>query len=176
MNLAAARHAAIAAWLGVAVGTTPVVHAQTSAAGTDRALITRSRVAIDEIRRFELVAAAIAKRCQEPVASAYQDWREEFAADIKRVQLLDRTLQQRAPTAAPDIAADPRLAPFADAEGQVLYSRCLRWSTLLIQRESPLRATLVAQFLKIRDDEAELRRLLADEGRWRAAQAAESPP
>jgi hypothetical protein len=169
---------AVGVWLGAAGGTAPALFAQVpaTAPAADHAVIIRARAAIDEIHRFELVATTIAKRCQDPVTGAYRDWREEFESDLTRVQSLDRALQKRAPTAPPDVAGDARLAPFVDAEGQVLYSRCLRWSTLLIQRESPLRSALVAEFAKLRDDDAELRRIVADDGRWRAAQAAGTPP
>ncbi|MBS0374102.1 MAG: hypothetical protein JSR73_05950 [Proteobacteria bacterium] len=177
MTSAAACRTAVVAWLGSALVAMPAAVAQnvTPATSADHAIVTRTRAAIDEIHRFELVAAAIAKRCQDPVTGAYQDWREEFDVDLKRVQALDRALQKRAPATPPDITADARLAPFAEAEGQVLYSRCLRWSTLLIQHESPLRAALLAEFAKVHDDEAEFRRIVADDARWHAAEAANSP-
>lgn len=130
------------------------------------ALARRARAALAELRAFERLNAEIVKRCHEPVTGAYGDWREEFHVDLTRAHALDKALLRRWPDAADVPAEDERLKPFLAAEGQALYSLCLRWSTLLIQRESPVRTELAAHLGLLRDNEPRLRELLADDALW----------
>jgi hypothetical protein len=147
-----------------------------TAAVADRDLVMRARAALGEVQAFERLNAEIVKRCHEPVTGAYGDWREEFHADLERVRALDQVLQRRASGTRVDAAADERLQSFTEVEGQVLYSRCLRWSTLLIQRESALRAGLSAKFNYLRENEARLRAVIGNDAAWQEWRAAGTLP
>ena len=142
----------------------------------DLALVTRARAALGEVRAFQRLNEAIIKRCQEPVSGAYGDWRDEFGAGLERVHALDRALQRRLPETGTEPPTDDRLRQFAEAEGQVLYSRCLRWSTLLIQRESPVRAGIAASFGFLKESEARLRAIIGNDAQWQEWRAAGALP
>ena len=142
----------------------------------DLELVKRARAAIGEVRAFEHLNDEVAKRCHEPVTGAYADWREEFHADLERARSLDKALQQRAPEASREAQPDERLKAFTEVEGQALYSRCLRWSTLLIQHESPLRAGVATQLGFLRDNEPRLRAILGNDAQWQEWRAAGSLP
>ena len=142
----------------------------------DLELVRRARAALAQLKAFERLNAEIVKRCHEPVTGAYGDWRDEFRTDLERAHALDKALQQRAPDAATASTNDERLRPFTETEGQALYSQCLRWSTLLIQHESPARAELSAVFAFLKDNESRLRMLIGDEAVWREWRAAGAVP
>jgi len=139
-------------------------------------LVHRARTALAELRAFERLNAEIVKRCQDPVTGAYGDWREEFRAELDHAHALDKALQRRAPDNAAPPPEDVRLKPFVESDGQVLYSRCLRWSTLLIQRESPVRADIGATLRFLKDNEARLKAIIADDAAWQAWRAAGASP
>jgi hypothetical protein len=151
-----------------------------AAAGTplaaDLELVTRTRAVLGEVRAFERLNGEIAGRCHEPVAGAYGDWREEFQADLERARALGTALQRRLAGRETAVAPDDRLKPFTEAEGQLLYSRCLRWSTLLIQRESPVRAELASRFAFLRDNETRIRAIVANDTEWQEWRAAGALP
>jgi hypothetical protein len=144
--------------------------------GADLELARKARAALAEVVAFEQLNAEITKRCGEPVKGAWADWRDEFHADVERARALGKALEHRAPGPAAERSADERLKPFTEVEGQALYARCLRWSTLLIQHESPLRAGIAARLGFLKDHEAELRAILADDAKWREWRAAGSLP
>lgn len=153
----------------------PALAADTPAAA-DLELVTRTRAALSEVRAFEHLNDDIVKRCREPVTGAYGDWRDEFKADLARTRALDKALQQRLPGREAAPAADDRLKPFTEAEGQPLYSRCLRWSTLLIQRESPVRSDLASRFAFLRDNETRIRTVIGNDVEWQQWRAAGTLP
>jgi len=138
----------------------------------DLGLVTHARTALGELRAFEHLNDEIVKRCHEPVTGAYGDWREEFHADLERANALERALQRRVAAAPRETRDDERLKSFTEVEGQALNSRCLRWSTLLIQRESPLRAGIAVQLDFLRDNEARLRTILGNDAQWQEWRAA----
>jgi len=143
--------------------------ARTAAAespSADLELLTRARAAISDVRAFERLNEDIVRLCREPVTGAYGDWREEFHADLERAHALAKALQRRLPGDLAEAPGDDRLKAFTEVEGQALQSRCLRWSTLLIQRESPVRADVAARFALLRDNEARLRAILANDAAW----------
>lgn len=139
-------------------------------------LVRRARTALTELRAFERLNTEIAKRCQDPVTGAYNDWRDEFRAELDRAHALDKALQRRNPDTSGPAPEDARLKPFVDADGQVLYSRCLRWSTLLIQRESPVRADIATTLRFLKDNEARLTAVIADDATWQAWRTAGTMP
>ena len=153
----------------------PIMAAEAPSA-SDLELVKRARATLVEVRAFERLNEEVVKRCHEPVTGAYGDWREEFQADLRRAHALDEALQHRAPDAARQPQADERLKAFTEVEGQALYSRCLRWSTLLIQRESPLRAGIATQFGFLRENEARLRTILGNDAEWQEWRATGSLP
>ncbi len=153
----------------------PLMAAETPSA-SDLELVKRARAALGEVRAFEQLNEEVVKRCHEPVTGAYGDWREEFHSDLERTYALDKALQHRAPHAAREPQADERLKAFTEVDGQALYARCLRWSTLLIQRESPLRAGIATQFGFLRENEARLRTILGNDAEWQEWRAAGSLP
>jgi hypothetical protein len=142
----------------------------------DFELVARARAALGEVRSFERLNDEIVKRCHEPVTGAYGDWREEFHADLERAHALDKALQRRVPDAVREPQADERLKPFTEVDGQALNSRCLRWSTLLIQHESPLRSSIAAQFGFLRENESRLRAVLGNDAEWQEWRAAGALP
>jgi hypothetical protein len=142
----------------------------------DLELVTRARAALGEVRAFEHLNEEIVRRCHEPVTGAYGDWREEFQADLGRAHELDKALLRRMPDAPREPPADERLKAFTEVEGQALVSRCLRWSTLLIQHESPLRSGIAAQFGFLKDNEARLRAILGNDAEWQEWRAAGAVP
>ena len=142
----------------------------------DLELVRRARTALAELRAFERLNSEIVKRCQDPVTGAYNDWRDEFRAELDHAHALDKALQRRAPDNAAPAPEDVRLKPFVDADGQVLYSRCLRWSTLLIQRESPVRADIGTTLGFLKDNDARLKAIVADDATWQAWRTAGTMP
>jgi hypothetical protein len=142
----------------------------------DLELVTRARASLGEVRSFERLNDEVVKRCHEPVTGAYGDWREEFHADLERAHALGKELQRRVPEAAREPQADERLKAFTEVDGQALNSRCLRWSTLLIQHESPLRSAIAAQFGFLRENEARLRAILGNDAEWQEWRAAGALP
>ncbi|MBS0392978.1 MAG: hypothetical protein JSR54_00060 [Proteobacteria bacterium] len=131
----------------------------------DLELVRRARAVLLDILAFGSLNAQVVRLCHEPVAGAYGDWRDEFRADLDRAHALHRLLLRRIPSESPP-AIDESLNPFREAHGQVLDARCLRHSTLLIQRESPLRQAYATRFAFLRDHEPELKHLLADDALW----------
>jgi hypothetical protein len=142
----------------------------------DLELVTRARSALGDVRAFERLNEEVVRRCHEPVTGAYGDWREEFHADLERAHALAKALRRRVTEDAQEPPADERLRAFTEIEGQALYSRCLRWSTLLIQRESPIRADIAAHFGFLRDNEARLRTILGNDAAWREWRATGALP
>jgi hypothetical protein len=142
----------------------------------DFELVTRARTALGEVRAFGRLNDEVVKRCHEPVTGAYGDWREEFHADLERAHALDTALQRRVPDAVREPQADERLKAFTAVDGQALNSMCLRWSTLLIQHESPLRSAIAAQFGFLRENEARLRAILGNDAQWQEWRAAGTLP
>jgi hypothetical protein len=142
----------------------------------DLELVARARAALGEVRAFEHLNDEIVKRCHEPVTGAYGDWREEFRADLARAHALDKALQRRAADATREPRPDERLTAFTEVEGQALYSRCLRWSTLLIQRESPLRADIAVRFGFLTENETRLRTILGNDAEWQEWRTAGALP
>lgn len=143
---------------------------------TDLALVGRMRTVLGDVQAFEHLNDEIVRRCHEPVSGAYSDWRDEFRVDLERAHALARVLRRRLTNVPLEPRADERLKDFSEAEGQSLVSRCMRWSTLLIQRESPIRAEISARFGFLRDNEAALRAILADDAKWQQWRAAGSMP
>jgi hypothetical protein len=166
---------AVAAAIMVLATAGPVAAAE-GPRSPDLELVTRARAALGEVRAFEHLNDEVVKRCHEPVTGAYGDWREEFRADLERARALDKALQHRLPDATRQPPADERLKAFTDAEGQALYSRCLRWSTLLIQHESPLRSGIASQFGFLKENEARLRVILGNDAEWQEWRSAGSLP
>jgi hypothetical protein len=137
----------------------PASRAQSPPPATaDAELLTRARTLIAEIRTFQRLNDEIIKLCHEPVTGSYSDWRDDFHEDLERVRELEKALHGPAPKIAGD---DPAFAaavkPFAEAGSQELYSRCLRWGTGLIQRESRIRAEMAAKFAVLKANEAKIR-------------------
>ena len=139
-------------------------------------LVRQARAALSELRAFERLNTEIVRRCQDPVSGAYGDWREEFRAELEQAHALDKALQRRAPDPSAPPPDDARLKPFVDADGQVLYSRCLRWSTLLIQRESPVRADVGTTLRFLKDNGTRLKAIIADDAMWQTWRAAGATP
>jgi hypothetical protein len=142
----------------------------------DLELITRARTALGDVRAFERLNDEVIKRCHEPVTGAYGDWREEFHADLERAHALDKALQRRVPDAAREPQADERLKAFKEVDGQALNSMCLRWSTLLIQHESPLRSAIAVPLGFLRENEARLRAILGNDAQWQEWRGAGALP
>ncbi len=142
---------------------------------SDIDLVRHARAALLEILSFERLNAQIVRLCHEPVAGAYGDWRDEFRPDLERAHALERLLARRT-ASAPAPATDESLKPFREARGQELDARCLRHSTLLIQRESVLRQAYAAHFAFLREHEPDLRRVLSDDALWRGWQDAGTVP
>lgn len=171
------RHALAALLVGtITTLSTPAAFAD-APAGSELDLVKRARAALGEVRAFEHLNADIIKRCQDPtVTGAYGDWREEFHDDLERAHALDKALQRRTPEATTAAPADDRLRQFTEVEGQALYSRCLRWSTLLIQRESPVRAGIASRFAFLKESESQLRAVLGNDSLWDQWRAAGTLP
>jgi len=144
--------------------------------GSDLELVTRARAALGDLHAFERLNDEVVRRCHEPVTGAYADWREESHADLERAHALAKALRRRAGEDTHEPAIDQQLKQFTDVEGQALFSRCLRWSTLLIQRESPIRADAAARLGFLRDNEARLRAILGNDAEWQEWRAAGSLP
>ena len=139
----------------------------------DLELIKHVRTALAEVRAFERLNEAIIKLCHEPVAGSYADWRDDWRADLQRARDIAQELERRLPRdpkAEPSI--EPSLKPFTGAEGQVLYPECLRWGTALIQHESRIRADTARHFMLLKDSEAHVRELIADDSAWQEWRAA----
>jgi hypothetical protein len=143
---------------------------------TDFELVHQARAALAEVRAFERLNADVVRRCGEPVTGSWSDWREEFRADLERARALDKALQRRAPDPPAEQHADERLRPFTEVDGQALYSRCVRWSSLLIQHESPLRAAIAQPLGYLRENEQRLRSVLGNDAAWQEWRAAGALP
>jgi hypothetical protein len=144
--------------------------------GSDLELVTRARTALGDLRAFERLNDEVVRRCHEPVKGAYADWREEFQADLERAHALEKQLRLRVGGDAQQPPIDDQLRPFMEVDGQALFSRCLRWSTLLIQHESRIRADAAAPLGFLRDNEARLRAILGNDAAWREWRAAGTLP
>ena len=170
------RHACAGLVTTAALALAAAAGAAEAPGSSDLELVTGARTALGDIGAFQRLNDEIVRRCHEPVTGAYADWREEFRADLERARAVEQTLRRRLPADPPPPAADERLKAFVEVDGQALYSRCLRWSTLLIQRESPLRADVAARFALLRNHEARLREILADDAKWQEWRTAGALP
>ena len=156
------------AWIALTALAAQLVLAEPPAAA-DLELVKRTRIALADVRAFERLNETVIKLCHEPVAGSYADWRDDWQADLQRARDLAQALERRLPRdpqGEPSIEAS--LRPFTGAEGQVLYPECLRWGTALIQHESRVRADMAARFASLKDDEPQLRKILADDAAWQA--------
>ncbi len=143
---------------------------------SDLTLMTRARTALGELRAFEQVNAEIVRRCHEPVQGAYTDWRDEVHVDLERAHALEKMLRGRLGDQWHTPPTEQQMQPFLAVEGQALFSRCLRWSTVLIQHESPIRADAAARLAFLRDNEVRLRAMLGNDAEWRGWRAAGAVP